>query len=173
MYEVRVITEILSEENISLHKEYVRQMRLRYSILESDLPRLRGASVFELSRLRLDKRDLKDALELLPEIVLHDIFFDSFTDKKYTRSEAVTLRYGSEANLLNELYRLSKGARYGFLVVGRDTRASLISDYVDAFKLGDPILAVDLIEHSYFLDYGFDRDRYVLKCLSHLNLKKL
>ena len=61
-----MISEILSEENISLHKEYVRQMRLRYSILESDLPRLKGASVSDLPRLRLDKRDLCDALDLLP-----------------------------------------------------------------------------------------------------------
>lgn len=168
-----MISEILSEENISLHKEYVRQMRLRYSILESDLPRLKGASVSDLPRLRLDKRDLCDALDLLPEIVLHGIFFDSFTDKKYTRSEAVTSLYGSEANLLNELYRLSKGSRSGFLVVGRDCRASLVTDFADAFRQGDPALAVDLFEHAYFLDYGFDRDRYVLNCLSHLNLKKL
>ena len=167
------MTEILSEENISMHREYLRQMRLRYSILESDLPRLKGVSVGDLARLKLDKKDLRFALELLPEIVLHDIFFDSFTDRKYTSSEAVKSCYGSEANLLNELYRLSKGSCCGFLVVGRDCRASLVSDFVDAFKVGDPILAVDLFEHSYFLDYGFDRERYVLNCLSHLNLKKL
>ena len=168
-----MLTEFLSEEAISLHKEYLRKLRLKYSILESELPQLRGASVRDLYRLKLDKRDREGALALLPEIVLHDVFFFSFSEERYTRSEAVASVYGSEAAFLNKLYRLAVSARTGFLTVGRGARPEVVLDYAEALRYGEPLLAVDLCEHAYLPDYGLDRERYLITCLSHLDLKKI
>ncbi len=168
-----MITEILSEENISLHKEYVRQQRLKYSILESDLPCLKGAKVNDLFHIRLDKKDREKALELLSEAVLHDIFFDSFCEEENRRCEIVSAIYGSESAFLHELYKRSKELKYGFLAVDGAARIYAVSECQKAFRYGEPRLAVDLCEHAYFFDYGFDRERYIITCLSHLNLKKI
>lgn len=168
-----MITDFLSEENITLHKEYIRQKRLKYSILESSLPSVRGASVGDLFRLKLDKRDRRDALLLLPEIVLHDVFFSSFSEERYVRSEPVSSIYGSEAKLLNELYRLSKDKSHGFLIIDSGGSASVVTDYATALRFSTPKLALDLCEHAYFLDYGFDKERYLVTALSYLNLKKI
>ena len=173
MCEVRMITEFLSEESISLHKEYVRQKRLKYSILESYLPELRGASVADLFRLRMGKKDRADALSLLPEIVLHDVFFSSFCEEKNPSSRAIAELYGSEASFLNVLYRLALKHPYGFIGIGRRASVCVFSGDAEALRYDAPLLAIDLCEHAYFPDYGFDRERYLVEALSHLDLKKI
>ena len=168
-----MITEFLSEESIALHKEYVRQKRLKYSIIESYLPAIKGAMVSDIPRLGLSKRDRTDVLELLPEIALHEIYFASFSDTRYVRSEAVSRTFGSEAAYLNRLFSLAKNSDRGFLTVGRGGVASVVTNLTDAFINGYPVLAVDLCEHAYFLDYGFDKERYLVSCLSYLDLTKI
>ncbi len=167
------MTEFLSEENIALHKEYVRKKRLQFSILESSLPELRGVGAEDIFNIRLKRRDREDAIRLLSEIDLHDIFFSSFSEEKHVRSMLVTERYGSEAAFLNELYRLCKNSDYGFLIVMDGARASVVTDYPRVFMRGRPRLAIDLCEHAYLIDYGFDKERYLISCLSYLDLSKL
>ena len=168
-----MITDFLSEESVALHKEYLRQKRLKYSILESCIPRLHGASVSDLFKLKLDKRDRADALELLPEIVLHDLYFSSFSEEKYPASPLVRELYGSEASFLSELYGLAKNRQFGFLAVYGASNAKVVTDYADALRYHTPTLAVDLCEHAYFTDYGFDGERYLVAALSYLDLTKL
>ena len=168
-----MLREFLSEENIALHKEYARQIRLKYSILEASLKELTGAGVKDLYRLKLDDRDRADALELLPQIILHDVFFSSFCECRYPRSVLVSSVYGSESAFLNRLYKAAEGAQFGFLIIGRGASYSVVTDYKRALRYDEPLLAVDLCEHAYFLDYGFDRERYLVSALSHLDLKKI
>ena len=165
-------TEFLSEENIALHKEYVRRQRLKYSILESSLPALRGTDVLGISRLCLSKRDREDAISLLSDVTLHDVFFSSFAKEKYSRSERISRLFGSEAAFLNSLFGLCKKSDHGFLTVDKNARAKVVAEPRDAFINGSPMLAIDLFEHAYFLDYGFDRERYLVLCLSYLDLSK-
>ena len=165
--------DFLSEENISLHKEYVRQMRLRYSILESSIPSLSGAHVRDLYNLRLTKKDRNDALELLSDITLHDIYFSSFCEQKNVRCETVASAYGSEPAFLNHLFALAKKTKFGFLIVDGNAGAHVVTDFISAFSNTDPVLAIDLCEHAYFMDYQFDRDSYLVNCLSYLDLTKL
>lgn len=168
-----MLREFLSEENISLHREYVRQKRLKYSILETAERELRDAKVKDLYRMKLDRRDRADALDLLPEIILHDVFFSSFCEEKYPTSALVSSVYGSEAAFLNRLYKAALGSLFGFLIIGRGASYSVSTDYKKALRYDEPLLALDLCEHAYFLDYGFDRDRYLVSALSHLDLKKI
>ena len=168
-----MLTEFLSEESIVLHKEYLKQLRLKYSIIESCLPKIKGVKMTDLSRLGLNRRDRRDVLHLLPEIALHEIYFSSFLATPYARSEYVARTFGSEAAYLNRLLGIAKNSIYGFLIIGRGGAASVVMDYKDAFIHSEPILAVDLCEHAYFLDYGFDKERYLISCLSHLDLTKI
>lgn len=167
------MTEIFSEENLDLHREYVRKLRLRYSILESFLPQLSGASPTDIFKLRLAKSDRYDALRLLSEIALHEIFFSSFCDRAHIRSDVLISRYGSEAACFDVLYRLSRDATHGFLVIFENGDATVVTEYPGVFRRSPPVLAIDLCEHAYFLDYTFDRERYILACLSRLNTGRI
>ena len=168
-----MLTEFLSEENIAMHKEYVRQKHLKYSIIESYLPCIKGARVSDVVRLGLKREDRRDVLRLLPEIVLHGVYFSSFSDRRCVRCDAVARSYGSEAAYLNLLFETVKSIETGFLAIYRDGTALAFTDPKEAFVRGEPVLAIDLAEHAYFLDYGFDRDRYLGNCLTYLDLTKL
>ena len=41
------------------------------------------------------------------------------------------------------------------------------------FIKGEPRLAIDLCEHAYFIEYGFDKERYLEDLLRHLDLSRL
>lgn len=170
------MNQFLSEENINLHREYIRQKRLKYSIIESSVRGLRGAEISDIYRIKMSDRDRADSIELLTEIKLHDVYFTSFSPTRYQRSERVAHAYGNEAAFLNELYRLCLSLRYGFVCVyllGGRIFARGFDDYESAFRFGDPLLAIDVCEHVYFMDFGFDRERYLFSSLPYLDIAKL
>ena len=166
----------LSEDNILMHKEYVRTKKLRYSILEKSIPGLSGKNVNEVIAMRLTPRDKSDALDLLSDISLHELFFDSFCDTQYGASAMVRKSYGADGSFLNELYKNCLDLEYGFAVVtytGRGVCIYAAKDYIPVFELGTPILAVDVCEHSYFSDYGFAKDKYLINALPYLDVSKI
>ena len=167
------MTEIFSEENLALHREYVRKLRLKYSILETSLPEISGASVEDALRLRLTRVDRTDVMRLLPEIELHEIFFSSFSVDRYPHSELIVKRFGSVAAYLDMLYRIVRDVSHGFLVIRQNGDCFVVTEYYRAFIDGCPKLAIDMCEHAYFLDYGFDRERYLCSCLSRLDIEKI
>ena len=170
------MNKFLSEESIALHREYVRDKRLKYSIIENSVNGLKGASVADLYRIKMTDRDRRDSIALMTEIRLHEIYFLSFTDCIYSRSDAVSEIYGSEASFLNELYKKCLNQRYGFVCVYSSSGRILIDGFYDfesAFYRGEPSLAVDVCEHAYFMDYGYNRERYLLSSLPYLDIAKL
>ena len=170
------MNEFLSEENIALHKEYVRQKRLKYSIIESSIPELSGAEIRQIYRMKISARDKSDAIDLLSEIKAHDISFSSYCHTSYPRSETVARVYGSEASFLNSLYRNCLSQKYGFVFVyafGERIEVKGFYDCKSAFRIGTPTLAIDVCEHVYFMDYGFDKERYLLSSLPYLDIAKI
>lgn len=170
------MNRFLSEENIALHREYVKGKRLKYSIIESSLPQLKGKEIRDIHRMKISLRDKCDAVDLMSEIRLHDIFFSSFSDVRYPRCQTLVGEYGSEANFLNLLYRRALAHPYGFLLVyaqcGR-VEIDAVYDFPRAFEKKEPTLAIDVCEHSYFMDYGFDKERYLVSMLPYLDIAKL
>ena len=158
---------------MNLHREYVRRLRLKYSIIETSLLELSGASLEDVLKLRLAYSDRADVMRLLPEIELHGIFFSSFSELEYLRSDLLVKRFGSVAAYLDMLYRLLREASHGFLVIRQNGDCSVVTKYYRAFCCGRPVLAIDMCEHAYFLDYGFDRERYIYSCLSRLDIGKI
>ena len=123
------------------------------------------------------EEEKREIFELFSEISLHKIFFSSFCEEFY-RSEIVRRYFGSEANFLYEMEsEIAKFQSAGFLVVFFDRKRRLDFKVLEEFSPivlnCAPILAVDLFEHAYFTDYGFDRKRYVKNALGHLNLNKI
>ena len=168
--------EFMSENSYELHREYLRQARLRYAILEDGIKDIKGKKYNEIIRQKINVRDKVDVLRELSDITLHNIFFNSFSEFEYSPCEAVRMQMKSEAELLNRVYSTAMAIPYGFIgVFVFDGKIFVYSD-TDRVRLlsrGIPRLAVDVCEHAYFLDYGFDKPRYLLSALPYLDLNKL
>lgn len=170
------MNEFLSDENISRHREYVRMLRLKYSIFESSFPVLLGADFLVASRIRLKRKDRADALSLLSSIEMHDIYFSSFSSLPYPRSKRLSEQYGNESGFLNEVYRVCMEARYGFTAVydlKSEIKVKAFERCEDALTFGRPTVAIDVCEHAYFLDYGFDKERYLIGALPYLDIGRI
>ena len=163
----------LSERNVSLHKEYLENCRMRLSILEKSGYAISGMSYSELCHARLgDARE--EILSLAHQIYLHEIYFDSF-GRGGESTDCIKPRYRTVASFLYELERAAMAADGGFLLVTRG-RGGVDFSHNASLIVGmrrEPCLALDLAEHAYFLDYGFDKLSYVRAALPRLRLSKL
>ena len=167
------LRKFLSERAIELHKEYVEDCRLRLSILGKSGYDIEGKSYPELLRARLGKAS-GEILSLSRDVYLHEIYFDSFAEG-CAPLDVVKSRFGSLASFLYRLECEAMASDGGFLLLSRVGDEIIIGR---SFGIGErlrttPRLAIDLDEHAYFLDYGFDKLSYVRGALSHLNTARL
>lgn len=169
------IDKFISEEAIGLHKNYLENLKLEYSIYEKSAPEIKNMSISAIKRAR--KLRYKDEiLSLRVNLECHNLFFSSFGNE-FQSSQAIKKAYGTEASFL---YDMCNEARQwetsGFLIIGLSN--GRIFKYVgqdleDIFIKATPILAIDLCEHSYFLDYGFNKNAYLENAMKYLNLNKI
>lgn len=162
-----------TEENVAKHREYLKDLNLKYSILKKSASVLDGKDINEIYSLRTDKDLKRDALRLLYLIRMHELYFSSFSDIAYLSSDTVRKQYKNEADLLNGIYKKALATDHGFVLVylckGKieiveGTLENLIKGY------GKPMLALDVCEHSYFLDYGFCKDKYLIASIPYLKI---
>ena len=168
--------DFISQTNYELHREHLRQLKLRMSIFEKSYQQIKGKSPRQILKLPIDRNEREVAAGLLADILAHELFFDSFSSTN-TTSRPVRDAYGSEANFL---YLISRKAEkcHGFLFVVQDRRGVpeivAYNEPLSAFlSNATPTLAVDLCEHAYFYDYCFDSQTYLRAALSHLDLSKI
>lgn len=170
------MNKFLSDDSIALHMEFVRKQRLKLSVIEAEFPSVMGLDPHLIARLRIP-RDVKiNAIDLSSEVKLHDVFFTSFSPSRFVRSRTVETLYGSEAAFLNRIYREALSLRFGFVTVHMHLDNIYVRAYGDpkeAFSIGSPILAFDVCEHTYFSDYGFDKERFLLSAIPYLDISKL
>lgn len=166
----------LSEENYEMHMEYLRTLRLKYSIYKDDSTSTKNRNKNDILRQNIKNIRNDKSASLLLEITLHDVFFNSFSDGRLFSSDFLVRSFGSEAGFLNQVFQRCMDLESGFLCVftteggihfGSSRESSLF------LKYGIPNIAIDLCEHAYFLDYGFDRERYLRSAISYLDASKL
>lgn len=165
----------ISEENYKIHTDYLRTLKLRYNVLEKSMPQIKGRAINEILRMKLPREDKNEILDLMSEIKAHELYFSSF-DKPYRTSKCVKEKFGSEASFLYDVYLAAKKITCGFLFIIKDLGIIKIitsRDYPSVFIKQTPVLAIDLMEHSYFIDYGFEREEYISRAVSCLNLSLL
>lgn len=165
------INQFLSEEAITLHREYLRHLKLRYSVLEKSIPEICGKDIRTLYKMRLGK-ERDEILSLKRDIQYHELFFNSF-GPAYQTSEAIRKKYVTEASFLYEIYLSGSNKDVSFVIVYIKNGEVKIDTAYTLLQIPpqfEPILAIDCCEHSYFLDYGFNKDAYLKSLLPYLNL---
>ena len=166
----------LSEENIKMHLEYLNKQRLVYSILQKSNSEIVGNDIKAIYNQNLPRGVKREALNLLCDIKSHELFFNSFANSS-PMCKKIKEFYGSAEKLIYEAFILAKSNSYGFVYAFLDKKKSPHIEYridpLDVFIKYEPILALDLSEHTYFKDYGFNKERFFKNALGYLNLKLL
>ena len=167
---------VISETNRRMHQDHLHTLKLRLSIFEKSYPETKGKGIGELGRIKLPYGERERLRCLLSDIYAHELFFSSLSDKP-KRCEKVRGKYGSEASFLYSVLSDSIDVDGGFILIyiKRDGGIGVYAgrDLVSVFSKYDVRLAVDLCEHAYFYDYGFDKKSYLRAALSSLDLSKI
>ena len=157
-----------------IHRDYLRSLSLKYEILEKSEPKLCGLPLSRLMNYpRGIARDIcAEAIVLLSEISLHRLYFESFSEKgELYCQKQIEDRVGSLSSFIYDMKNASLKLRRGFVSIGRgrngvEFRAS--EDFTEHFVEFFPLLTIDLCEHAYFVEYGFNTERYLDSMISHL-----
>lgn len=165
----------LTKENLDMHREYLRDLNLRYSIIEKSEPTIKGKSLSDILGMRIDIGLKSDIMRLKNEINLHKCYFSSFSLNAGT-TKSIIGYYSSDADF-----------RYRVLCAARDTEGDFVCISKNRYgvpqiysasctctnAISVPALALDVCEHAYFYDYGFNRAEYLKRAISHLDLSLL
>lgn len=144
------IEHFLSEENLRLHKEYLEALQLKKTITLSK----------------------KEKSFIQSEIRAHTLYFLSFR-KEHIPCPRIKDGYGSENRFCFILSEYVKDMRSGFLYIYPMAHRPFVGYGTEEKHLNRALLAIDLWEHAYFLDYGFDFSSYLTAALSHLDFSRL
>ena len=173
--DVSAMYTFLTEENVFLHLDYYRTIRAKLSIFLKSMKQPEDLTVESIFDFKLNTSFKKEILPLIKSAELHKIYFNSFSFP-IVECEKIKKYFSSKEAFLFDLYCAAKEKKLGFLCVFKAHSKGIdvaFSDDISISQIGDISLAVDLSEHAYFLDYGFDRDAYLKSALGHLNISKL
>lgn len=124
--------------------------------------------------------DKEDILFNLGGVINHNLYWKSINPTIHQKptgklKEQIKKQYTTYENLLNLLKENAlkvKGSGYTFLVIGNDHNLEILntknqeSPYLYGYI---PILAIDLWEHAYYLNYKNERARYLDNILTLLD----
>ena len=164
----------LTEENISIHRDYMKTLRHRHSIFEKSMPEISGKSIFEIEKIRLSGKDKREILPNFREFLAHHLYFNSFCEIQKPQPILKKFYSSTEAFLYEiHLVAMSEQSGFVFVTMGERGMPQIHHSTMNERLKTAPILALDISEHAYFLDYRFDKEAYVRGAISHLNLSLL
>lgn len=163
----------LSAASIREHKEHLRELRHKASILKKSGVDFEKAAKGERCRVLLSKKERSEIEKLLHDIKMHEIYFSSF-GQSFIPCQKIKQRFGSENNFAYLISRYAEQMNDGFLCVWSDRRGKIaFSDSRELAKDAEIFLAIDLYEHAYFKDYGFKKNAYVRAALAHFDFSRI
>ena len=175
---VESLGKFLSGENIQMHYDYLNNLRLKFSIIRKSYPKFFSGDndCRILGGVKgVPEIVIYEARRLFDSIKSHEIFFDSFSEQK-SPCTMIRKQFSSEEGLKYEVYDQIKDREYGYAYVNVNEKGKIYINISDDGLIkyrGVPIVAIDLYEHVYFLDYGFDKKHFLRNALSHLKLSSL
>jgi Fe-Mn family superoxide dismutase len=130
----------------------------------------------QLAQLEFDKATgflinglKREQLIAMNSMILHELFFDGLGEQSHPRGsflEAITRDFGSFARWRAEFVAMGKalGGGSGWVLLSWSPRdRKLINQWAHCHTLagGTPILALDMYDHSYHMDFGAKAAGYV------------
>ena len=113
----------------------------------------------------------REQLIAMNSMILHELFFDGLGDESEPRSalqEALARDFGSYERWRSEFMAMGKalGGGSGWVLLSWSSRDRKLvnqwaSDHCHTLAGGTPILALDMYEHSYHMDFGAKAGTYV------------
>jgi Fe-Mn family superoxide dismutase len=136
-----------------------------------------GAAVFDINGLK------REELIAANSVILHEIYFDNLGgDGDQPQGElanAIERDFGSHAEWRNEFTAMGKalGGGSGWVLLTWSARAGRLvnqwaADHAHNLAGGVPILALDMYEHAYHLDFGAKAGAYVDAFMKNLNWER-
>jgi len=170
--------EGISEKQIRYHhdRHYASYVKNRNDI-EEKLKEARDKGDFSAIRaLKLNESHNASGM------ILHEIYFDCLGGKGGlpTRklADKINKDFGSYENWKKEFIAMAKSSR-GWVLLCFDPSDNRLHNFnVDFHDIGAvwgsvPILALDLWEHAYYLDYGPDREKYIEAFFKNINWERI
>ena len=135
--------------------------------------------VIHIDEFPIDIRD--DILFNAGGVLNHELYFENlkFSEINGSLKDAIVKQFGSVVEFEKGFVGASKnlvGSGYTFLVVNNKNELGIIntSNQETPYLYGMiPILALDLWEHAYYLDYLNNREQYILNFFKIINYKKV
>jgi Fe-Mn family superoxide dismutase len=139
----------------------------RLNVIEEQLAELDYASApgFLINGLK------REELIATNSMILHELFFDGLGDQSEpgpTLRDALTSDFGSFERWRQEFTAMGKalGGGSGWVLLSWSRRDKKLvnqwaSDHCHTLAAGQPILALDMYEHSYHMDFGTKAGGYV------------
>ena len=140
----------ISEESLRVHKEYLSVLRMKKQACQT----------------RREEKQIEN------EIRSHELYFDSFRQDCVPCSR-IKAGFASENHFCFLLSEYIKNVGSGFLYIYPMPHSPFVGYGIAQKHLLRAVLAIDLCEHAYFIDYGFDFSAYVRAALSHLDFSRL
>jgi Fe-Mn family superoxide dismutase len=149
----------------------------RLNLIEEKLAELNydSASGFLINGLK------REQLIAMNSMILHELFFDGLGDQSepgITLRDAITRDFGSYERWRSEFIAMGKalGGGSGWVLLSwsphdRKLVNQWASDHCHTLAGGTPILALDMYEHSYHIDFGAKPAAYVDTFMATLNWK--
>ena len=185
--EYESLEPFISDRTLDIHynKHYLNYLNKLNNLLEK--VGYKGNLAKEEMVKQIDVFNIKDRGEILYNlggVLNHELYFKNMSDKKNNLpvdeiKKAITNQYGSFDEFKKEFIKTSKelvGSGYTFVVINSSKKLDIINlpnqDTPYMFDLV-PIMALDLWEHAYYLDYQNRRDEYINNFFSIIDFEKI
>lgn len=189
MYKIK---EINYNSNLYLNEDVIYYHKILY---KRYLDRLNALLVKNNHNFNTSKEDIVNNLEMFPiedrgnilfnlgGVLNHELYFDNIEPSSNASNNQfinkINSKYGSFSNFKNvfkeEAVKLV-GSGYTFLVLDKNNDFKIINlpnqetPITYGFK---PLIALDLWEHAYYLQYKVNKNEYIDKFLDNLNLDNI
>lgn len=152
------------------YRKYLNQLNALLKKNQYKNEYTKEALITHLDMFPLEDRD--DILYNLGGVVNHELYFSNMNPRQYNRpvgliQKAINTQYGNYENFKKEFWKTASylvGSGYTFLVVNGKNQLEIInlSNQDTPYTYGlTPLIALDLWEHAYYLNYQNERNRYI------------
>lgn len=163
----------ISDKTLSIHytNYYLKYLKNLNNILSKYNFNYTKEEIFK----NIDKYNINDRDEIiynLGGVLNHELYFNSISDLKNNKpiksiEKAINSNFGNYENFKKqfklEAHKLT-GSGYTFLVINKNGNLQIINmSNQESPYLYDmiPIIALDMWEHAYYLDYQSNKDKYI------------